>query len=77
VNKTVARTVTEYAIRLRNHDGSFSYRTKSESGTRFPSASVPLTEDSAKRQLGMYRKDMEPTVVTRQVVLIEDEWAEL
>ena len=72
-----SRTVTESAIRLRHHDGSYGYRPKTEDGTRFPRPSVPLTEEAAKNQLEMYRKDAEPTVVTREVTIIEGSWSEL
>lgn len=72
-----SRTVIEYAIRLQQYGGKVAYVTKTHDGTRAPRPSVPLTKETAERQLGMYTASAEPTIVTREVTIIEGSWGEL
>lgn len=73
----IYETVTEVAIRVVRYNGEYSYMTHTEYGIRNPPPSVPLTLETAENQIGMYRKDCEPTIVTRKVVKIIDPWEEV
>lgn len=74
------RTETQIAIRMRDSDGKFQYKTKTADfeGTRFAGPARPIgSVKEAQTLLKMYSKDVEPTIVTRKVTVNEGVWEEV
>lgn len=71
------RTEVQIAIRTKQYDGTFRYNQYVDNGPGAPVSMIKLTVDTAKKQLRLYTKDSEPTVVTRTVVIDEGEWEEV
>jgi hypothetical protein len=64
---------TEYAIRLKQANG-YAYVTNNFSVTRFPVPTTPLTESQAKGLLRVYNAQSEATVVSRETIVITEDW---
>lgn len=71
------RKEVQVAIRTKQHDGKFRYNEYVDNGPGGPVSYTKLTVDTAKKQLRLYTKDSEATVVIRTVVIDEGEWREV
>jgi hypothetical protein len=67
----------DFNIRTKQHNGKFHYQLYVDNGPGGPVSYTKLTLETAKKQLGMYTKDSEPTVVTQEVTITESGWEEV
>lgn len=70
------RIETQIAIRLKQYEG-YRYEQYRDNGPGGQISLIKLNLETAKKQLRLYTKDAEATIVTREVIIEESDWEEI